>query len=113
MIPLGCSGSCQERDTLFLDVLSFLMTVMGDGAAEGVGGGGEGEKQTEFISVAALGKERGFHLNDSRAKVWPRINSEQLDCSRATHALERPGLVENELRFSPRLEDWWQGSRWF
>lgn len=38
MIPLGCSGSCQERDTLFLDVLSFLMTVMGDGAAEGVGG---------------------------------------------------------------------------
>lgn len=106
MIPLGCSGSCQERDTLFLDVLSFLMTVMGDGAAEG-------EKQTEFISVAVLGKERGFHLNDSRAQVWPRINSEQLGCSRATHALERPGLVENELGFSPRLEDWWQGSRWF
>lgn len=71
MIPLGCSGSCQERDTLFLDVLSFLMTVMGDGAAEGAGGRGEGEKQTEFISVPALGKERGFHYIHSQPRSGP------------------------------------------
>lgn len=32
MIPLGCSGSCQDRETLFLDVRSFLIIVMGDGA---------------------------------------------------------------------------------
>ena len=65
MIPFGCSGSCQDRDTLFLDVLSFLMTVMGDGAVKGMEGGGKREKQTEFISVPILGKEYCFHLKDS------------------------------------------------
>lgn len=44
MIPFGCSGSCQDRDTLFLDVLSFLMTVMGDGAVKGNGGRREERK---------------------------------------------------------------------
>lgn len=34
MMPLGLSGSCQDRDTLFLDVFSFLIIVTGEGAAD-------------------------------------------------------------------------------
>lgn len=34
MIPLGCSGSCQDREMLFLDVRSFLIVMTGDGAVE-------------------------------------------------------------------------------
>lgn len=31
-MPLGLSGCCQDKETLFRDVFSFLMTVTGEGA---------------------------------------------------------------------------------
>lgn len=31
-MPLGLSGSCQDRETLFRDVFSFLITATGEGA---------------------------------------------------------------------------------
>lgn len=41
-MPLGLSGCCQDRETLFRDVFSFLMTVTGDGA-----GGRQRQTQSE------------------------------------------------------------------
>lgn len=49
MIPLGLSGSCQDRETLFRDVFSFLITVTGDGARQ--------ETQTDKESEGERGIE--------------------------------------------------------
>lgn len=35
MMPLGLSGCCQDRETLFREVFSFLITVTGEGAGNG------------------------------------------------------------------------------
>lgn len=49
-MPLGLSGCCQDRETLFRDVFSFLMTVTGEGA---------GGRQIEKAGEALYGEVQG------------------------------------------------------
>lgn len=53
-MPLGLSGCCQERDTLFRDVFSFLMTVTGEGAVGRHSEGGSVEVQAPSVTSCWL-----------------------------------------------------------
>lgn len=72
MIPLGCSGSCQDKEMLFLDVRSFLIVMTGDGAVEkeqreGIVGG---HKSIQLGRVVKKSRERreqanaGYHCSN-------------------------------------------------
>lgn len=50
MMPLGLSGSCQDSETLFRDVFSFLITATGEGAGwETQMDTVKGERESEFL----------------------------------------------------------------
>lgn len=53
-MPLGLSGCCQERETLFRDVFSFLMTVTGEGAVGRHSDQGKSEVQWKFRPLLQL-----------------------------------------------------------
>lgn len=54
-MPLGLSGCCQDRETLFRDVFSFLMTVTGEGAGGRHRQAQRAKKRVRFSGSSVLG----------------------------------------------------------
>lgn len=60
MMPLGLSGSCQDRKTLFRDVFSFRIDVTGEGAGKETHSKGRREKfplKGKFRRISISGGE--------------------------------------------------------
>lgn len=118
MIPLGCSGSCQDKEMLFLDVRSFLIVMTGDGAVkrgwEGMMGWGkliglgraerQGNKQMESIVILIFGKKALF--------PFQRLLSINLASYQASEAGLWPWYIQAYGRWAEIFSCWWTSGKW-